>query len=74
MHRNAVDAMGWAPPFVDEEDDTSMGPEDYAWFAQTHPHVSPDWVPNLQWIWDRSDRERVDELIALAALQPMGSA
>jgi len=73
MPRSTTYTTAWDQP-GDEEDDRAFGPEDYAWFAQTHPDMGSDWVPDLQWIWDRSERELVDHLISVAALQPAGSA
>jgi hypothetical protein len=55
-------------------DESSLGPEDYAWLALVDDASPYERLPRLQWVWDRSDRELNEHLIALAALRPLGSA
>jgi hypothetical protein len=74
MPRMAVDVLEWTEIVGSEDDGQSMGPEDYAWLAQAGRLGIPERLPNLAWISDRSERERVDQLIARAFFQPAGSA
>ena len=65
----------WATRGGDEEDgDSSMGAEDYAWYAASHLISQPGQVPNLEWVWDLSARDLMAYRLALALRQPLGSA
>ena len=57
-----------------EDDDQSMGPEDYAWYAASHFGSRPGQVPNLEWVWDVSARDLMAYQITVALRQPLGSA
>lgn len=56
-----------------EDDDQSMGPEDYAWYAASHVRLSGR-VPDLKWVWDLSPGDLLAYRLAVAVRQPLGSA
>jgi hypothetical protein len=58
----------------DDDENRSMGPEDYAWAAASHgrPHIAR--IPNLEWVWDSSPADLLAFQLSVAAQQPLGSA
>lgn len=57
----------------EEEENRSMGPEDYAWAAPySRPQVVS--VPDLEWVWDSSPSDLVAFQVSVAMRQPLGLA
>jgi hypothetical protein len=73
MHRTG-NVFEWVMRGGDQEDDDqSMGPEDYAWSAN-HFRSRSVRVPNLEWVWDLSARDLMAYRLSVALRQRLGSA
>jgi hypothetical protein len=59
----------------DEFDDSPpMDADEYVWSLLVGLVGDADAIPNLDWIWDRGQRDLIQDQLALALLQPTGSA
>jgi hypothetical protein len=56
------------------DDNPPMDADEYVWSLLVGLVGDADAIPNLDWIWDRGQHDLIQDQLALALLQPTGSA